>query len=543
VRIVRNLSRHSCCGIVAGRSRLSTSAAEIDHLAISDIFNKEWNLEVDITPPVDQGSTTSAGPVSLTTSKIGVVARTTNNRKVSERFVPAKEGEPVTHYYEGELLNGIPHGMGTVEGKGIRYVGHFNDGKRDGHGIRTGESGFYYDGQYLNNQPTGMGIMRMAFNNAVYDGEFAHGARKGWGTWTAAFGKTGMKDSSQRNVKAPKDASNNTDAEPRSEVHVAQLAESHEQLEPTGTVADNVDKVGEGLFGNAHQQDEAVEAADSDAEAEAANVACQEYSGEWDNDMRHGYGQVVRGTGRFVGEWQKDYPHGKGRFEFGDGSTWLGTWNRGKLTRDPSVVTLADGSVYRMAVEPRLKWSALFGNHGNVFQCLHGSGSIEVTRATGETTVYQGQIRGSLRHGQGVLSLYNGLEGRVVFDGRWEINVPIISQKRVEAAAADPANVKVAQDGAKWVFLGVHSICVVASVTLLDGTVISGLFWNKVGTHVDMVKNSSTLLKGRARIFNKDGTLRYMGKVYGGARPSRRGNGAAKQPAADILDQNARLEY
>jgi hypothetical protein len=142
-----------------------------------------------------------------------------------------------------------------------------------------------------------------------------------------------------------------------------------------------------------------------------------------------------------------------------------------------------------------------------------------------------------------VLSLYNGLEGRVVYDGRWEINVPIISQKRVEAAAADPANVKIAQDGAKWVFLGVHSICVVASVTLLDGTVISGLFWNKVGTHVDRVKYSSTLLKGRARIFNKDGTLRYMGKVYGGARPSRRGTGPAKHPAADVLDENARLEY
>ena len=63
--------------------------------------------------------------------------------------------------YEGEWLNGLYHGTGTLrEPDGSRYVGEWENGKRSGSGKQYWPDGTYHDGAWELNQPQGPGSRR-----------------------------------------------------------------------------------------------------------------------------------------------------------------------------------------------------------------------------------------------------------------------------------------------------------------------------------------------------------------------------------------------
>ncbi len=86
--------------------------------------------------------------------------------------------------YEGDLLDGTPHGHGTLTWpEGHVYKGDFVNGKRSGKGSYTWPNGDVYEGTFVDNSRTGKGKLTFA-NGTVYEGDFVNGAFEGIGTYT-----------------------------------------------------------------------------------------------------------------------------------------------------------------------------------------------------------------------------------------------------------------------------------------------------------------------------------------------------------------------
>ncbi len=68
------------------------------------------------------------------------------------------------------------------------------------------------------------------------------------------------------------------------------------------------------------------------------------YTGEWEDNKRHGYGIWTRPDGmQYEGEWENDKPHGRGILINPDGSKFSGDWKEGK--RDGrGMLTYPDGT-------------------------------------------------------------------------------------------------------------------------------------------------------------------------------------------------------
>ena len=96
--------------------------------------------------------------------------------------------------YEGEVINGKPHGLGTLRyDGGDQYVGAFIDGKRSGLGVmifcssRDKASHARYEGEWTADMMSGYGVHYLAAG-AVYCGEFSTSTRTGYGVYLAVSG-------------------------------------------------------------------------------------------------------------------------------------------------------------------------------------------------------------------------------------------------------------------------------------------------------------------------------------------------------------------
>ncbi|MBQ8194702.1 MAG: ribosomal protein L7/L12 [Oscillospiraceae bacterium] len=107
--------------------------------------------------------------------------------------------------YEGEQLNGQPHGMGTMvypsgntytgewkngvrngngeyvfASTGEKYVGEFADGEYCGKGKYYYQAGAVYEGQFMNSERCGMGIITYK-DGSRYEGSWVADKRTGYG--------------------------------------------------------------------------------------------------------------------------------------------------------------------------------------------------------------------------------------------------------------------------------------------------------------------------------------------------------------------------
>ncbi len=94
--------------------------------------------------------------------------------------------------YEGEIKDGLPHGMGTINfevGKwngGKKYVGKWKHGKFHGKGKFSWNNGQEYEGEFKFGKKDGQGELTLS-NGSKYIGEFKLGNYHGKGT--LIFGK------------------------------------------------------------------------------------------------------------------------------------------------------------------------------------------------------------------------------------------------------------------------------------------------------------------------------------------------------------------
>ena len=73
-------------------------------------------------------------------------------KKVNGKLGWFESGDDKKHWkYEGEIKNGIAHGLGTLTWTdGNKYEGEFKEGKKHGHGKYTYSNGDKYEGEYEN---------------------------------------------------------------------------------------------------------------------------------------------------------------------------------------------------------------------------------------------------------------------------------------------------------------------------------------------------------------------------------------------------------
>jgi len=85
---------------------------------------------------------------------------------------------------QGDCING--HGTAVLTDES-RYVGEFEDGRRNGQGEATYKDGTRYKGQWVNDLPNGQGVKILA-DGTRYSGEFKNGLMYGSGMMTLPDG-------------------------------------------------------------------------------------------------------------------------------------------------------------------------------------------------------------------------------------------------------------------------------------------------------------------------------------------------------------------
>jgi hypothetical protein len=69
-----------------------------------------------------------------------------------------------------------------------------------------------------------------------------------------------------------------------------------------------------------------------------------QYEGAWEQDMRHGYGELrfIRGD-FFQGQWMNDRMHGQGVMRHYEGSVFEGLWDNGERVDQKGHFNYANG--------------------------------------------------------------------------------------------------------------------------------------------------------------------------------------------------------
>jgi len=101
-----------------------------------------------------------------------------------------KTGDEKTQVkYEGEIVNGVPNGQGTMTCcDGVKYVGGYKDGEKNGQGTETFPDGSGYVGEFRDGKKNGQGTFTW-FDGQKDEGEYKDGKQNGQGTETYPNGQ------------------------------------------------------------------------------------------------------------------------------------------------------------------------------------------------------------------------------------------------------------------------------------------------------------------------------------------------------------------
>jgi len=104
-----------------------------------------------------------------------------------------KTGDEKTQVkYEGEIVNGVPNGQGTMTCcDGIKYVGGYKDGEKNGQGTETFPNGNKFVGEFKDGKKHGQGTFTWA-DGKKYEGEWKDGRPNGRGTDIFPDGSKGI---------------------------------------------------------------------------------------------------------------------------------------------------------------------------------------------------------------------------------------------------------------------------------------------------------------------------------------------------------------
>ena len=152
--------------------------------------DKPWNgTQYDKSGNIDYKYVNGQKPV-VKRKETGILFRDTPYSKWVEGGKKwFKSGDEKTQgKYEGEIVNGVPNGQGTlnVYDRG-NYVGEFKDGNYHGHGTMILPDGRKYVGGFKDGKRHGQGTYTNP-NGRKYVGEYKDGKKHGQGTETLPDG-------------------------------------------------------------------------------------------------------------------------------------------------------------------------------------------------------------------------------------------------------------------------------------------------------------------------------------------------------------------
>lgn len=265
--------------------------------------------------------------------------------------------------YDGDLMNGVPHGYGTKKySDGRVYTGYWCNGIREGRGKVTNNIfGLSYEGEWKADQPDGNGIITI--EDTTYIGEFKEGSRHGFGYQIAKNGVVSVgewvkdKLTGKGIITFPIDDDlglvthagefnefkpNNLGIRVNEGMTTCGEWQGHD-LNGLGIFKcedftkcgewenDELNGIGLSIWGN-------VSSVGEFSNDELNGIGCQKvngfdkYYGDFQNGLKHGFGMMVYKNGaRYTGEWAFGLKHGKGTFFGLNGECHNGIWVDDKM--------------------------------------------------------------------------------------------------------------------------------------------------------------------------------------------------------------------
>jgi hypothetical protein len=163
-----------------GLSGLQKTTIVISLLSALGAAVANWtNVFTSVSPMATAGG--NAGQVA-STSNTPQVPLTTTTPQVTELSIESDKSEPEKNVFEGQLVNGKPHGPGTlIKSDGTRIVGEFLNGVPHGLASETKTDGAKYKGPWMDGVYHGAeGLLELS-DGTIYRGDFVNGQPEGSG--------------------------------------------------------------------------------------------------------------------------------------------------------------------------------------------------------------------------------------------------------------------------------------------------------------------------------------------------------------------------
>ena len=297
--------------------------------------------------------------------------------------------------YVGEWQNNKRNGQGiNTWADGEKYVGEWQNDKRNGQGNNTWANGEKHVGLYKNDLRHGQGTYTYA-NGDTYEGVYKNDDRDGQGTYTYANGRKEVgefKNNALNGYAITYFANGSIDKEgifKDNEFLYAQT-KTLPNCPSSGYFHncfglfkyDNGDKyLGEWQNDKSHGQG-TYTWADGDI-----------YIGEYKNDLMDGRGTYTWSAGdKYVGEWQNDQRHGQGTYIYSTGNKYVGRYKNSKK-HGQGTFTWANGDRY-------------VGEYKDGMS--NGQGTYTWGSGEWEGDKYVGKFKNDQMHGQGTYTHANG---------------------------------------------------------------------------------------------------------------------------------------
>ncbi|MCR4925352.1 MAG: hypothetical protein K5917_03580 [Clostridiales bacterium] len=193
-------------------------------------------------------------------------------------------------YFSGDLLDGKFYGKGEIKINDNTFIGKFTSGKIDGAFVLESSDGVTLSGSFNNNSIT-EGTLTANNYKALINGSQTEYTNNSGFTYVGGFDSTGMHG------------------------------------EGTLTYKDGSKYVGQFTHGFA----------DKSGTYYAADGTTIIYQGEFKNGLFDGYGKYSFNNVQYVGNFKEGLPEGTGIYTAKDGSTYEGTFVKGKLNGDVNI--------------------------------------------------------------------------------------------------------------------------------------------------------------------------------------------------------------
>ncbi|MBQ9637635.1 MAG: hypothetical protein IJV36_07085 [Prevotella sp.] len=236
--------------------------------------------------------------------------------------------------YEGEIVDGKPHGKGTMyfassdANKRRSYEGNWANGLMEGNGTMTWQNDSKYVGDWSNNQQNGTGVLYYS-NGRRYEGNFRNGVKHGQGTfiWTNGEKYIGNWDDDKIEGYG---------------IYYYADGSRYEGNWTSGVIN------GKGTMYYSPND-------------ELHRVS---YEGGWQKGHLHGTGTMIWSTGqKYVGGWDNDNQHGAGIFYKKNGARDEATWVNGEKQGRGRVYGVDGSRLEGMFVDDEMdgKWEKWVG--------------------------------------------------------------------------------------------------------------------------------------------------------------------------------------